>query len=321
MQAVSKDECLSRAAFGRLVKLADARVRRLIADGMPAEGTKIPVAKAQAWMAAHVDTSRRNAWQGAKEGESLNDFRRQREAQKVQQGEIEIAKARGELVERAAVKKFIADRARMERDQWIAWSSAVAGRLAAGLGVDAGRLFGALEGEKCGNSFCGCLSRPWRNETMAAKKDPIAIVALCISIVTAVFSVYQWWNNEKESRVNAAIEISRNNLKDRDERTMAAVVKIITGNEISLEDAMLISLHADQLEYIAFLANANKLDKSYLSVALNCDIVLTLLAGDKLAKLFPPLAKSPAHQMRDFDRTANCDLNTMFPGLLPPKSN
>jgi hypothetical protein len=147
MQAVSKDECLSRAAFGRLVKLGDARVRRLIADGMPVDAGKIPVAKAQAWMAAHVDTSWRNGWQGAKESESLNDFRRQREAQKVQQGEIEIAKARGELVERAAVKKFVADRARMERDQWIAWSSAIAGRLAAGLGVDAGRLFASLEGE------------------------------------------------------------------------------------------------------------------------------------------------------------------------------
>jgi hypothetical protein len=147
MRAVSQDECLSRAAFGRLVKLGDARLRRLIADGMPVKDGKIPVAKAQAWMAAHVDTSRRNGWRGDGEGESLNDFRREREKQKVQQGEIEIAKARGELVERAAVKKFIADRARMERDQWIAWSSAVAGRLAAGLGVDAGRLFASLEGE------------------------------------------------------------------------------------------------------------------------------------------------------------------------------
>ena len=141
MRAVSKDEYLSRAAFGRLVKLGDARVRRLIADGMPVDGGKIPVAKAQAWMAAHVDTSRRNGWQGAKEGESLNDFRRKREAQKVAAGEIELAKARGELVEKAAVKKFLADRARMERDQWIAWASAAAGRLAAGLGVDASRLF------------------------------------------------------------------------------------------------------------------------------------------------------------------------------------
>ena len=119
MRAVSKDEYLSRAAFGRLVKLGDARVRRLIADGMPVDGGKIPVAKAQAWMAAHVDTSRRNGWQGAAPGESLNDFRGKREAQKVAAGEIELAKARGELVERAAVKKFLADRARMERDQWI----------------------------------------------------------------------------------------------------------------------------------------------------------------------------------------------------------
>ncbi|HEY8005257.1 MAG TPA: hypothetical protein VIE66_00260 [Methylocella sp.] len=62
MRAVSKDEYLSRAAFGRLVKLGDARVRRLIADGMPIDVGKLPVAKAQAWMAAHIDTSRRNGW-------------------------------------------------------------------------------------------------------------------------------------------------------------------------------------------------------------------------------------------------------------------
>lgn len=149
MRAVPKDECLSRAAFGRLVKLGDARVRRLIADGMPCDAGKIPVAKAQAWMAAHVDTSRRNNWQGAKAGESLNDFRRQREQQKVEAGKIELAKAKGELIERAAVKKFLADRARMERDQWISWASAASGRLAGALGpgVDTGRLFAALEGE------------------------------------------------------------------------------------------------------------------------------------------------------------------------------
>ncbi len=147
MQAISQDEYLSRAAFGRLVKLADARVRRLIEDGMPCDAGKIPVAKAQAWMAAHVDTSRRNNWQGAKAGESLNDFRRQREQQKVEAGKIELAKAKGELVEKAQVRKFISDRARMERDQWIAWASAVSGRLAAQIGADAGRVFGVLEAE------------------------------------------------------------------------------------------------------------------------------------------------------------------------------
>ena len=38
------------------------------------------------------------------------------------QEKLELAKARGELVERKAVKRFLAERARMERDSWIAWS-------------------------------------------------------------------------------------------------------------------------------------------------------------------------------------------------------
>jgi hypothetical protein len=58
-----------------------------------------------------------------------------------------LAKARGELVERVAVKRFLSERARMERDSWLAWASAVSARLAASLGVDHGRLFAAIEDE------------------------------------------------------------------------------------------------------------------------------------------------------------------------------
>jgi hypothetical protein len=63
------------------------------------------------------------------------------------QQKIELAKARGELVERKVVKKFLGERARMERDQWLSWASAVSARLAASLGIDHGRLFGAIEDE------------------------------------------------------------------------------------------------------------------------------------------------------------------------------
>jgi hypothetical protein len=45
------------------------------------------------------------------------------------------------------VKKFLAERARMERDSWLAWASAAAARLAASLGADHGKLFAALEDE------------------------------------------------------------------------------------------------------------------------------------------------------------------------------
>jgi hypothetical protein len=53
----------------------------------------------------------------------------------------------GELIERALVKNFISARARMERDRWLSWVSAVSARLASSLGADHGRLFAALEGE------------------------------------------------------------------------------------------------------------------------------------------------------------------------------
>jgi hypothetical protein len=144
-------EIVSKAEFCRRAGFTYERLRALIRGGFPLAKTgKVEVAKGMAWLAANVDPARKGHWKGdadAAKGESLNDFRRQREAQKVQQGEIEIAKARGELIEKAIVKKFIADRARMERDAWLAWSSAAAGRLAGSLGVDAGALFGALEAE------------------------------------------------------------------------------------------------------------------------------------------------------------------------------
>ena len=66
---------------------------------------------------------------------------------KIEQQKLELAKTRGELVERKAVKKFLAERARMERDQWLAWCSTVSARLAASLGVDHRRLLAAIEDE------------------------------------------------------------------------------------------------------------------------------------------------------------------------------
>lgn len=172
-------EKVSKAEFCRQAGFSSVRLKGLISAGLPlTRDRKVPLKRALAWIEQNVDPARRNNWSPTlhenmkckppHEGRprskavssrdetgqpetlpppSLNDFRRQREAQKVAAGEIELAKARGELVERAAVRKFLADRARLERDQWISWASAAAGRLAGPLGVDAGRLFAAIEAE------------------------------------------------------------------------------------------------------------------------------------------------------------------------------
>ena len=66
---------------------------------------------------------------------------------KLDAGRLELSRRKGELVDRAAVRKFLADRARMERDRWLSWSSAAAARLAAGLQADTGRLFALLDAE------------------------------------------------------------------------------------------------------------------------------------------------------------------------------
>ena len=66
---------------------------------------------------------------------------------KIEAGKIALARTRGELVEQAAVTRFLSQRARQERDAWLAWASAAAGRLAAALAVDTGKLFALLEGE------------------------------------------------------------------------------------------------------------------------------------------------------------------------------
>jgi hypothetical protein len=76
-----------------------------------------------------------------------DDLRRERERVKLEQQKIELAKARGELIERKAVKRFLSERGRLERDSWLAWASAASARLAASLGVDHGRLFAAIEDE------------------------------------------------------------------------------------------------------------------------------------------------------------------------------
>ena len=123
--------------------MSRSRLRQLKAEGLPLKGKRVDYEEAVAWMQANVDPTRKDHWQNG----SLNDLRRERERVKIEQEKLELAKTRGELVERKAVKKFLAERARMERDQWLSWASAVSARLAASLGIDHGRLFAAIEDE------------------------------------------------------------------------------------------------------------------------------------------------------------------------------
>ena len=59
-------------------------------------------------------------------GPSLTDLCHECEARKVRAGALELGVRKGELIECKVLKRFIAERARMERESWLAWASAAA---------------------------------------------------------------------------------------------------------------------------------------------------------------------------------------------------
>ena len=143
MKMRAKNALITQTEFLRRAKLSRSRFKVLVGEGLPLHGKKVDFTEASAWLEANIDPARKNGWQGA----SLNDLRRQREEVRIETSKLELAKARSELVERVAVKKFLSERGRMERDSWLAWASSLSARLAAKFGIDHGRLFAAIEDE------------------------------------------------------------------------------------------------------------------------------------------------------------------------------
>lgn len=143
----ARQQSITKAEFGRRHHLGRTRLKRLVAEGLPIKNGKVQLEEATAWLKANVDSARKNHWQHGNGDTSLNELRRQREALKIDAGRLALQRASGDVVERAAVRRFLVERARMERDDWIGWTSAVAARIAAALGVDTGKLFALLEAE------------------------------------------------------------------------------------------------------------------------------------------------------------------------------
>jgi hypothetical protein len=121
---------------------------------------------------------------------------------------------------------------------------------------------------------------------MAKKPITVAIFALGLSIWSTGLSGYQFWNSRRESRITTAVEISRNYLKDRDVETAALIFSINrdeqTGVVLATEQLHRIIRHFDVFEYVALLVLNDRLDRSYLSESLICDMAWTDGALERL---------------------------------------
>jgi len=129
---------------------------------------------------------------------------------------------------------------------------------------------------------------------MAEKSNVIAIVALCISIGSAAFSLYQWWNSQTDSKINAAIEISKNYIQDRDQERPIHLLSLRLNpkNKFTSEQSEELSRYMARLEYYALLINNRRVDETFVAWVIVCDMSL-VLAWSKLVKGDPPVQAMP----------------------------
>jgi hypothetical protein len=150
---------------------------------------------------------------------------------------------------------------------------------------------------------------------VAEKASAVAKIALLVSTGTAIFSAFQWWSSRQESRITAAIEISRNYIRDRDINTTSMLFALATGVKFDPEppDMLKIGHHADFLEYVALLTLTNKLDKAYLAPALICDITNADAALRIVGKRF--WARPLESKITQFSRDNPCQASLTIPEI------
>lgn len=129
------------SAFARRHGFTRQRAHALKGRGLPilADGRVNPQ-EADAWLEQNLDRDRRPGRKAP-----AGSARDRKEAADAELKELELARRRGELVERAAVETAVFERARLERDGWLTWAAQAAPKLAAALGSHETETFTVLD--------------------------------------------------------------------------------------------------------------------------------------------------------------------------------
>jgi ribosomal protein L19E len=142
---------LSRRAFAKVIGVSETRIRQHIERGLPVtpEG-KIDPDVAKRWLEENTDHQRKNGWKGERrgpEGPSLAEEKRSLERIKVQQAQLDLDRARGKLIDRDKVRRFLEARGRLDRDAHLAFVSRLSAMLAGEFETDPAQLHARLEAE------------------------------------------------------------------------------------------------------------------------------------------------------------------------------
>lgn len=131
----------TQGEFAKRHGVSRQRISVLVKQGLPRlDNGRIDSEAADAWMASNLDHARRERQRGGD-----GSARERKEAAQAALTELDLARRRGELVERAAVEQAAFERARLERDGWLTWVAQVAPTVAAELGVAERDAFSVLD--------------------------------------------------------------------------------------------------------------------------------------------------------------------------------
>ena len=131
------------ASFARRHGFTRQRAHALKKRGLPLlEDGSVNSDEADQWLENNLDHHRREAQQQANNGSA----RERKEAADASLKELELRRRRGQLLERAAVERYVFELARGERDAWQTFAAHAAPQLASRLGVAEADAFEALDG-------------------------------------------------------------------------------------------------------------------------------------------------------------------------------
>lgn len=120
---------------------------------------------------------------------------------------------------------------------------------------------------------------------MAEKRDYTAILALVVSVMGAIFSMFQWHRSEMDARASSAIEFSKGYMNDSQELqnqlgaliTLSDKVRNTKQNRVGEADLGDPFRIIKRLEYIAFLIHKDMLDDAFIYENIKCDMTAVVI--------------------------------------------
>lgn len=154
---------------------------------------------------------------------------------------------------------------------------------------------------------------PARSPRVASDKDAKqaranwhANAAFYLSLLTAAFSTYQWWNGERESRRNAAVDFSMKYLEDEAVHKGVDALVASTHDDFSYLMVDSAANYVEIMEYTAYLINSGRFDPNYVSRKVLCDV--TLAVADVRSSKVGVLQAVKRKEMEKLLRTAPSDV-------------